>query len=306
MRNNTDNSPLVSIVLPVYNGSLFLAESIESCINQTYTNWELIIVNDCSKDNSLEIATEFALQDKRIRIINNEVNKKLPASLNVGFEFATGEYFTWTSHDNRFHPDFIKVYVDYLDKHPETGFLTGTYQMMDENGKLLDLVALPDPQLYMPLYNPIAYAFMYRASVAKLAGTYNVNLFLVEDYEYWVRLWLHTKVARIEDCFYYTRVHGGTLTVLRKNEIAQKLLEMRLMYFEKFDSELKNYPSLRYKFFISLIDNAKGFQVLRLFFKLSTISPIEFGLKYVFIYKPKKILKSFNFYWQFKINVRNQ
>ena len=77
MGNKRDNSALVSIVLPVYNGSLFLAESIESCINQTYTNWELIIVNDCSKDNSLEIATGFALQDKRIRIINNEVNKKL-------------------------------------------------------------------------------------------------------------------------------------------------------------------------------------------------------------------------------------
>jgi len=300
MGNKTDNSPLVSIVLPVYNGSLFLAESIESCISQTYKNWELIIVNDCSKDNSLEIATEFALQDKRIRIINNEVNKKLPASLNVGFESATGDYFTWTSHDNRFHPDFIKTYVDYLEKHEAIGFLTGTYQMMDENGKLLDMVALPDPHIYMPLYNPIAYAFMYRASVAKLAGLYDVNLFLVEDYEYWVRLWLHTKVARIEDCLYYTRVHGGTLTALRKNEIAQKLLEMRLMYFDKFNSELKIYPALRYNFFLLMLNNARGVQKLSLFLKFIALNPIGFGFKYVFIYKPKTLLKRSDLYLKFK------
>ena len=65
-------------------------------------------------------------------------------------------------------------------------------------------------------------------------GEYDENLFLVEDYEYWVRLWMCTKVARIEECLYFTRVHPGTLTEIRKKDIARKLLEMRLMYFDKF------------------------------------------------------------------------
>ena len=291
---------LISIVLPVYNGSQFLAESIESCINQTYTNWELIIVNDCSTDNSLQIAEEYAGKDSRIRIVNNQINKKLPASLNEGFKYATGKYYTWTSHDNRFHIDFLKVYVEYLESHPDTGFLTGTYQMMDEAGKLLDIVSLPDPQKYMPLFNPVAYAFMYRADVAQKAGRYDENLFLVEDYEYWVRLWLHTKVERIEECLYYTRVHGGTLTALRKKEIAQKLLEMRLMYFDRFVERLKIYPDMLVKFFTDIVDNASGISVFKLYCKLSLILPIRFGLYYVFIYRTLKFFKRYDWYWKFK------
>lgn len=292
--------PFISIILPVYNGSQFLAESIESCINQTYTNWELIIVNDCSTDNSLQIAEQYAGKDSRIRIVNNQINKKLPASLNEGFKYATGKYYTWTSHDNRFHIDFLKVYVEYLESHPDTGFLTGTYQMMDEAGKLLDIVSLPDPQKYMPLFNPVAYAFMYRADVAQKAGRYDENLFLVEDYEYWVRLWLHTNVERIEECLYYTRVHGGTLTALRKKEIAQKLLEMRLMYFDRFVERLKLYPDLLTRFFLSIIDNCEIKEKPKLFFKLSGILPVQFGAFYLFFYVPKRFLKQFSFYKQFK------
>lgn len=295
-----ERSPKVSIILPVYNGSQFLAESIESCIKQTYTNWELIIVNDCSTDNSLQIAEEYAGEDNRIRVVNNQINKKLPASLNEGFKFATGKYYTWTSHDNRFHVDFLKVYVEYLESHPDTGFLTGTYQMMDEAGKLLDIVSLPDPQKYMPLFNPVAYAFMYRADVAQKVGKYDESLFLVEDYEYWVRLWLHTKVERVEECLYYTRVHGGTLTALRKKEIAQKLLEMRLMYFDRFVERLKLYPDLLSRFLLSIIDNSETKEKPKLFFKLSGISPFQFGVYYLFFYAPKRFLKQFSFYKRFK------
>jgi glycosyltransferase involved in cell wall biosynthesis len=87
-------NPKISVVLPTYNGARFLAESIESVINQTETHWELIIVNDCSTDNTLEIAEKYAKLDSRIRVISNEVNKKLPGALNVGFADARSEYLT--------------------------------------------------------------------------------------------------------------------------------------------------------------------------------------------------------------------
>lgn len=76
---------LISIVLPTYNGSRFLRDSIESVVSQTYEHWELIIVNDCSTDNTLKIAKEYEERDSRIRVISNNINKKLPASLNIGF-----------------------------------------------------------------------------------------------------------------------------------------------------------------------------------------------------------------------------
>ena len=99
---------MISIVMPVYNGEKFLKQSIESVIGQSYKDWELILVNDCSTDRSLEIMQCYAESDNRIKIINNEINKKLPKSLNVGFAQACGKYYTWTSDDNMFHKDAIR------------------------------------------------------------------------------------------------------------------------------------------------------------------------------------------------------
>ena len=71
---------MISVILPVFNGEKYLQQSIRSILEQTYENWELIIVNDCSTDNTEEIAQRYAKIDKRIRVINNLENKKLPAS----------------------------------------------------------------------------------------------------------------------------------------------------------------------------------------------------------------------------------
>lgn len=94
--------PKVSIVLPTFNGSKYIKQSVESVLSQTFTDFELIIVNDCSTDDTLSICNELKELDSRITIISNETNKKLPASLNIGFRRAVGEYFTWTSDDNLF------------------------------------------------------------------------------------------------------------------------------------------------------------------------------------------------------------
>ena len=297
------DNPLVSIILPVYNGSRFLSESVESCLAQSYKNWELIIVNDCSTDNSLAIAEGFAAKDDRIKVISNAVNSKIPATLNNGFALAQGELYTWTSHDNRFAPAFLEKFVDFFEKNPDVGFLAGAYEAIDEDGNVLYQVSLPDPQLMMPLINPVAYAFMYRASVARQAGEYDKDFFLVEDYEYWIKLWLHTKTAKIDDCLYFTRDFKGTLTQSRKQDIARQLMRLRLKYFDVFDSKLQATPALRYRFFISLIDSAQGEEKRKLFAKLSKLSP-KFAFKYSFIHKPLAWLKKQHWYWNLKKKIK--
>lgn len=87
--------PEISIVLPTYNGEKYLKQSIESILGQTYTDWELIVVNDCSTDSTQEIIDFYRKKDTRIRTIFNYTNQKLPESLNIGFREAKGEYFTW-------------------------------------------------------------------------------------------------------------------------------------------------------------------------------------------------------------------
>ena len=95
---------LISIVLPVYNGERFLRESIDSVLAQTYTNWELLIVDDCSTDNTAAIVHEYVQKDSRVQYYKNEKNLRLPRNLNRGFSLARGDYLTWTSDDNVFWP----------------------------------------------------------------------------------------------------------------------------------------------------------------------------------------------------------
>ncbi len=77
--------PKVSIVLPTYNGEKYIRESVESIINQSFTDWELIIVDDCSTDHTAMIVDQYASEDFRIKVIHNKKNQKLPQSLNIGF-----------------------------------------------------------------------------------------------------------------------------------------------------------------------------------------------------------------------------
>ena len=108
--------PKVSIVLPVYNGEKYLRESLDSILTQTFSDWELIIVNDCSTDGTQNIIEEYVSKDSRIRTIKNSINQKLPESLNIGFRISTGEYLTWTSDDNMYRPEALEVMTNYLDR----------------------------------------------------------------------------------------------------------------------------------------------------------------------------------------------
>jgi glycosyltransferase involved in cell wall biosynthesis len=107
--------PLVSIILPTYNGSRFLERAIQSCLGQTYFSIELIIVDDASTDSTPEILARAVKQDTRVRVIWHDRNRKLPAALNTGFSEAKGEFLTWTSDDNEYLPNAIEQMVDFLN-----------------------------------------------------------------------------------------------------------------------------------------------------------------------------------------------
>lgn len=129
--------PKVSIVLPTYNGDKWLKESIDSVINQSFCDWELIIVDDCSTDDTLSIANKYSSMDKRIHVIHNEVNKKLPASLNIGFRRAEGKYLTWTSDDNMYVSDALEKMVDFLDKNSQYMMVCTAMRDIDENNSFV-------------------------------------------------------------------------------------------------------------------------------------------------------------------------
>lgn len=204
--------PVISIILPVYNGEEFLAEAIDSILKQTYSNFELIIVNDCSTDKSLEIAKIYKRNDSRISIINNVSNKKLPASLNIGHLASIGKYITWTSDDNILKPDFIEILKHHLDN--EDGEIVfANYDIILEDGTF-KRSHITGPVTYLLFGNVIGAAFMYKSNVFSELKGFNVDFPILEDYDFWLRASMKFKFYHINKNIYKYRIHDGSLSSL--------------------------------------------------------------------------------------------
>lgn len=223
----------ISVILPVYNGAKFVGNAIESVLNQTYQNIELIIVNDCSKDNTLEVISEYANKDSRIKILNNAINQKLPRTLNNGFKIAQGEYLTWTSDDNLYHPTALARMAEILDSKPEIGLVYTDFSIVDMEGNLIQEVKEGEPE-EIRFRDNIGACFLYRHSLADLAGEYDPDTFLAEDYEFFIRCYKesHGKFYHIsEDLYDYGR-HDANLTVTRQKDISHKAFDVMMMHFD--------------------------------------------------------------------------
>lgn len=213
-----ENKELVSIILPVYNGADHIVGAVESIIDQTYWNWELIIVNDCSTDNTLEIVNVYVQKDSRISVINNEKNLKLPSALNVGFSYAHGDYLTWTSDDNMYKPEAIEHLVKELHEDSQLAMVYSDYTIIDTDNCVVGEGKLPKP-LYLVTGNVCGACFLYTAKIAKKVGAYDKALFLAEDYDYWLRIYREGLIRHIPENLYYYRHHSSSLTETRKDSI---------------------------------------------------------------------------------------
>ncbi|MBQ8294102.1 MAG: glycosyltransferase family 2 protein [Alphaproteobacteria bacterium] len=228
--------PKVSIVLPVYNGERFLEQSLDSILNQTFSDWELVIVNDCSKDKTPKIADQYAQKDGRIRVIHNKVNKKLPASLNVGFAQTTGEYLTWTSDDNIAKTNWLDTLVKYLDEHPNADMVSASMERINEDGSIFDLPPAKDDRKVIDLAYRcnVGAAFMYRRSIADIVGEYDTNTFCAEDYDYWCRIALAGELHYLADNIYSYRINSASLTATQQPRILQKKSDIQKKYRTAF------------------------------------------------------------------------
>ena len=232
--------PKVSIVLPVYNGEQFLRESIESIIRQTYIDWELIIVNDCSTDNSLKIAEEYAKLDTRIKIINNKENKKLPESLNIGFREAKGEYYTWTSDDNEYYPNAIEKMLNFLENNKEYGMVHAISKVTGIKNEEYwgEIVTYPISLLNFP--SPGA-CFLYKAEIAQKVGEYDAKCFYMEDHDFWLRFLLEAPIGTVSEILYEYRRHKDSLTV-KSNDKAERLrILLTLKYLNEYKEKFPQY-----------------------------------------------------------------
>lgn len=131
---NNQDSPLVSVVMPCYNAAQYIAESIESVIAQTHRNWELIIVDDCSKDNSVEIIQDYQNKDDRIKLIRNAKSSGSPAEpRNIGIEHSTGEYIAFLDSDDIWTSDKLQKQLAKFQE-GDYAIVYANYEVMREDG----------------------------------------------------------------------------------------------------------------------------------------------------------------------------
>ncbi|MBF0511770.1 MAG: glycosyltransferase, partial [Candidatus Omnitrophica bacterium] len=218
----SENSHKVSIVLPTFNGARYIQESIASCLNQTFKNFELIVIDDGSTDNTLEKVKFF--KDDRLKFIGLPTNQGHIAALNKGFSLATGDLLTWTSDDNYYARNALGEMVDVLDTNKGVDFVYTKYQVIDSEGEPLRIGRFEDPD-YLDVDNCIGGCFLYRRKVYETIGDFNPEAFLAEDYEYWLRVRQKFHMKKLDKVLYFYRVHEKSLTGLHREEKVQEQVQ---------------------------------------------------------------------------------
>ncbi|GGF08683.1 Glycosyltransferase involved in cell wall bisynthesis [Chishuiella changwenlii] len=186
---------LVSIITPCYNSEQFIVETYQSIFNQTYKNWEWIIVDDCSKDNSVELIKSF--NDDRVKLFVQDNNQGAAVARNKALDIAKGKYITFIDSDDLWLPNFLETTINYLENNNENLVYT-SYKRVDENLNfaLNDFIAIDKINRNRILYNcPIPMlTSVYNASEIGIVKFPDVEL--REDHAMWIDLLERTKYAR--------------------------------------------------------------------------------------------------------------
>ncbi len=194
--------PRVSVVLSVFNGEAFLAESIESLLVQSFRDFELIVIDDGSTDRTSEILHGF--DDPRVRTLRNRSNLGLTPSLNRGLSEARGEFIARQDADDVSEPDRLQRQLDFFHRNPEVVLAGSWYKEIDESGREIQEVQLPSDPLGLRwallLYCPFAHSsVMWRKSpVQDFVGGYDERLDYATDHEFWNRIAARFPVSNVK------------------------------------------------------------------------------------------------------------
>lgn len=212
-------NPKISVVMSVFNGEKYLQESIDSILNQSYNDFEFIIVNDGSTDRTEEILNEYAKRDARIRIITNPRNMGVGYSRNIGNAAARGEYIAIMDADDRSYPERFAKQVQFLDENPDIAILGTTYvkARSDNYTKLMKKVNLPGLVRWnlffsCALNNP---SVMMRRTLVSEEGFKYAEGIEGEDFDFFSKVSRKHKITNLEETLHFYRWHDGNLTVVK-------------------------------------------------------------------------------------------
>jgi len=263
-------NPKVSIVLPVYNAEKFLDECMNSILNQSFTDFEFIIINDESKDKSFEILKKYAKKDKRIILLNNKKNMGCVNTRNRGLKMAKGEYVAVMDPDDVCLKDRFKIEVAYLDKHPEIFLIGGSAIIIDEEGNKIGIIRKYDNYkkigkklreldciLHTSVMHRNTQEFFYRE-----------KFIISDDYDFLLRvLSANKKLTNIPEFLIKYRINKGSATNTKKNPefFFRKAKEF---YFQRIKTGKDDYDKFDVdKVAPKMIDFNKSYSMTRIVVK---------------------------------------
>lgn len=245
-------TPKVSIIIPVFNNGLFLLESIQSILNQTFSDFEIICIDDGSVDNSLQILN--AINDKRIKVFINKKNIGIAETLNRAIGIARGELIARMDGDDISLPNRLLKQVTYMDCHPETAVVVSLIQQIDIYGNSAgewrdDKIALT-PEIIremMPKRNCIAHPTVMSRKKILVEHQYD-KFFNVEDWALWLTLLSEGKVIdKINEVLLKYRIHNSSTTVSNRRKSARRIISFQWLYIRK---KVANHKFKNYDFFV--------------------------------------------------------
>ncbi len=188
---NSNDEPLVTVLMPNYNNEKYLTEAIESILNQNYSNFEFVIVDDCSKDNSLEIIKKFAILDSRIKCYKNDVNFGIVKTRNklLGLVSENSKYIAIFDSDDISTKNRLEKQVSFLEKNLDFGIVGSNLVIIDENSKIIGKRSYQfDVQKIKFIKSPFAQpSIMFRKNVIS-SMSYSNKFDVCEDYDLWFRI----------------------------------------------------------------------------------------------------------------------
>lgn len=252
--------PLISILTPVYNQEKFIGETIESVINQTYQNWEMLVVDDCSTDSSWEVIKKFTQKDERIKIFRNEENIGLIKNWEFLIDQSRGEYIAFLEGDDVFLPENLARKIEILEKFPEVRMVYSNFSVVDDSGKIIiknyhDKLKIKsyknekiDPAGYLYSKRIPFYSYsqiMIEKNILSISGyprslDPKEKMFLPSDWDFNFRVSTKFKVYFIDQILLKYRKHpGGSSTVV------PNVCEQILIVLDNYEKEFQNEKRVR-------------------------------------------------------------
>ncbi len=231
------NPPKVSVIMAVKDGEKYLRAAMDSILAQVFTDFEFIVVDDRSTDSSLQIVQQYAQEDARIHVIENDHHAGLSASLNKGICTAQGELIARMDADDISLPHRLEEQAKYMNEHPEIDVLGTGFNLVDEAGNHLRSITFSnDPDILrwdLLFFTPIAHpSAMMRSSIIRKVGGYNTKIASAQDYELWTRVILAGRLSNLEEIHMRLRLHEARVTYKHRDQQIAFTSEAKQKYLQ--------------------------------------------------------------------------